>query len=70
MFDCFNFDKVVMNNFVTEAVEMKLMTTVFQNMFPSIKVQKVFSFYFYIFFYGRSFLFAYLPFLINFVRLN
>ncbi|XP_002163125.3 suppressor of SWI4 1 homolog isoform X1 [Hydra vulgaris] len=32
---------VVMNNFATEAVEMKLMTTVFQNMFPSIKVQKV-----------------------------
>jgi len=32
---------VVLNNFNVESVEMKLMTTVFQNMFPSIKVHKL-----------------------------
>lgn len=32
---------VVLNNFDNEAMEMKLMTTTFQNMFPAIKVHKV-----------------------------
>ena len=32
---------VVLNNFNSEALEMKLMTTIFQNMFPAIKVHKV-----------------------------
>jgi len=32
---------VVLNNFDGEALEMKLMTTMFQNMFPAIKVHKV-----------------------------
>jgi len=32
---------VVLNNFDNESREMKLMTTVFQNMFPAIKVHKI-----------------------------
>lgn len=31
----------VLNNFKSESSEVKLMTTVFQNMFPAIKVQKI-----------------------------
>ena len=33
---------LVMNNFSGEGMHLKLMTTMFQNMFPSINVQQVF----------------------------